>query len=138
MCDQASQSFARDVGFRLQAARRMVGLSVETVSTQIGRSPETIRAIEAGITSINLSDLSAFARLYRCAPSYFVATSENDWESVSVAEEIKRRVDELSLRDQKLLLGILTAMIDEADQQGPLASSGMSWAGRDSRPIIGC
>ena len=32
MCDQAFQSFAQDVGLRLQAARRMVGLSVEAVS----------------------------------------------------------------------------------------------------------
>ncbi|SMC87713.1 Helix-turn-helix [Fulvimarina manganoxydans] len=116
----------------------MVGLSVEAVSTQIGLPPKTIQAIEAGTVSIHLADLSAFARLYRRTPSHFLATSDDDWESVSVAEEIKRRVDELSLRDQKLLLGILTAMIDEADQQGPLASAGLSWAGRDSRPIIGC
>lgn len=138
MCDQAFQSFVQDVGLRLQAARRMAGLSVEAVSAHIGLSPETIRGIEAGIGSARLADLSAFARLYRRPPSYFVTTREDDFETISVAEEIRSRVDDLSLRDQKLLLGILKTMIEEADQQSRPASSSLSWAGRDARQIIGC
>lgn len=57
---------------RIRAARHLVGLSPKAFAESIGKSDQTVRNWERGVTSPTIRDLEALCECYGFDLSYFV------------------------------------------------------------------